>query len=231
MIALMGAKWAAAAGLSGLALTVAMGLRHPVPVDPTLQSVEMPAGETLLVMKQEVTRREWKACADAGACEDLTGPIPASQPDMPMTGVNRFDVEAYIAWRNDQGGLSYRLPTADEWNAIADSLPRKPYRKLFDDPRLAWAADYGAMEKVSAVVKPSGAFGSLPNGISDLGGNVWEWTASCARDGLADDRCPAYRVEGSHQSVISVFVREPATGGCAAGTPPANVGFRLVAEE
>ena len=41
-------------------------------------------------------------------------------------------------------------------------------------------------------------------------------------------RCPAYRVEGLHQSVLSVFVRDPASGGCAAGAPPANVSFRLV---
>ena len=29
-------------------------------------------------------------------------------------------------------------------------------------------------------------------------------------------------------AMLSVFVRDPASGGCAAGTPPANVGFRLV---
>lgn len=228
MIALMGVKTAVAAGLSGLAVAAILGLGHTPPTDPTLRAVTMKDDTSLLVMTREVTRREWKACAEAGACEDLTGHIPAHEPDKPMTGVNRFDVETYIAWRNNQGGYSYRLPTVAEWTEIAAALPRKPYRKLFDDPRLAWAADYGAMEKVSAVVQPTGSFGTLPNGISDLGGNVWEWTGSCAREGIADDRCPAYRVEGSHQSVLSVFVREPATGGCAAGTPPANIGFRLV---
>ena len=229
MIAFMAAKWVAAAGLSGLAVAALLGIRQPLP-DDTLRAVAMPDGGGLLVMTREVTRREWKACADAGACEDLTGAIPASEPDMPMTGVNLFDVETYIAWRNAQGGYTYRLPSAEEWKALAADLPQKPYRKLFNDPRLAWAADYGAMERVSAVVKPSGSFGTLPNGVSDLGGNVWEWTASCARDGIEPTRCPAFRVEGTHQSVISVFVRNPASGGCAAGTPPANVGFRLVAE-
>ncbi len=230
MIAFMAAKWVAAAGLSGLAVAALLGIRQPLP-DETLRAVAMPgSGGGILVMTREVTRREWKSCADAGACENLTGAIPASEPDMPMTGVNLFDVEAFIAWRNGQGGYTYRLPSAEEWKALAADLPQKPYRKLFDDPRLAWAADYGAMEKVSAVVKPSGAFGTLQNGVSDLGGNVWEWTSSCARDGFAPDRCPAFRVEGTHQSVLSVFVRNPASGGCAAGVPPANVGFRLVAE-
>jgi len=207
-----------------------MSIGQPAPSDDRLRAVALPGGTTLQVMAREVTRREWRACAEAGACEDLTGPIAASEPDMPMTGVNRFDVEAYIAWENGRGGAEYRLPTVAEWQALAADLPQKPYRKLFTDPRMAWAADYGAMQKVSAVVEPSGAFGTLPNGISDLGGNVWEWTASCAKDGQDPARCPAYRVEGLHQSVLSVFVRNPASGGCAAGAPPANVGFRLVAE-
>lgn len=230
MIAFMAAKWAVAAGLSGLAVAAALGLGQHAPADDTLRAVALPGGTTLQVMAREVTRREWRACAEAGACEDLTGPISASEPDKPMTGVNRFDVEAYIGWMNDRGGAAYRLPTVAEWQALAADLPQKPYRKLFTDPRMAWAADYGAMQKVSAVVEPSGAFGTLPNGISDLGGNVWEWTASCAKDGQDPARCPAYRVEGLHQSVLSVFVRDPASGGCAAGAPPANIGFRLVAE-
>jgi hypothetical protein len=28
--------------------------------------------------------------------------------------------------------------------------------------------------------------------------------------------------------VLSIFVRDPASGGCSAGVPPANIGFRLV---
>ncbi len=228
MIAFTAAKLAAAAGLSGLAVAAFLGIRQPGPADANHRAVAMPDGSTLMVMAREVTRRDWKACADAGPCEDLTGTIAPSEPDMPMTGVNRFDVEAYLGWINSVRGTAYRLPTAEEWAVIAADLPRKPYKKLFDDPRLAWAADYGVMEKVSAVVEPSGRFGSLPNGVADLGGNVWEWTASCASTGADPARCPAYRVEGTHQAVLSVFVRDPASGGCAAGTPPANVGFRLV---
>ncbi|MFN4142486.1 formylglycine-generating enzyme family protein [Aestuariivirga sp.] len=231
MLALAGLKWAAA-GLSGLAVAALLGL-GPAGVPERefpIVRMEMPDGQSLGVMAREVTRRDWRACAEAGACEDLTGEIAPGEPDMPMTGVNRLDVEVYIAWLNDGDGPDYRLPRSEEWNHMAAELPRKPYRKLFTDPRLAWAADYGAMEKVSAVLRPSGGFGSLPNGISDLAGNVWEWTESCAKDGLPEGRCPAYKVEGQHQSVLSIFVRDPASGGCAAGTPPANVGFRLVTE-
>lgn len=233
MLALLSTmKWAAAAaGLSGLALAAVLGIQQPAPPDDaTVRAVAMAGGTVLLVKTREVTRREWRACAAAGACEDLTGPIASDAPDMPMTGVNRFDVEAYLAWINGSGGPTYRLPTAGEWQAIAAALPRKSYKRLFDDPRLAWAADYGSMPAVSGVLRPSGSFGTLANGISDLSGNVWEWTDTCAKDGIDAVRCPAYRVEGLHETALSVFVRDPFSGGCAAGAPPNHVGFRLVSD-
>jgi len=233
MLAVLGmAKWtAAAAGLSGLAVAALLGLHQPALDDIRFRPVVMAEGTTLHVMTREVTRREWKACADAGACEDLTGAIASSEPDKPMTGVNRFDVEAYLAWVNANSRHEFRLPTAAEWKNIAAAQPRAKFRKLFDDPRLAWAADYGSMPAISGVIRPSGGFGALPNGISDLSGNVWEWTATCAKDGFAPDRCPAYKVEGQHETALSVFVREPFNGGCAAGTPPNHVGLRLVSDD
>jgi len=222
-------KWTAtAAGLMSLAASAFLGLRQPAFDDVRLHPVALPGGSTLQVMAREVTKREWKACADAGACENLTGAITATEPDMPMTGVNRFDVESYLGWINMQGQREYRLPTAKEWNTIAATLPRKSYKKLFDDPRMAWAADYGSMPALSGVIRPSGSFGTLSNGISDLGGNVWEWTATCAKGGFDPSHCPAYKVEGQHETVLSVFVRDPFNGGCASGTPPNHVGFRLV---
>ncbi|MFO1132686.1 MAG: SUMF1/EgtB/PvdO family nonheme iron enzyme [Hyphomicrobiales bacterium] len=233
MLALVGMmKWtAAAAGLLGLAVGAFLGLSHPRFDDMRFRVVAMPDGSSLQVMTREVTKREWKACARAGACEDLTGDILPSEPDKPMTGVNRFDVEAYLAWINAAGGPAFRLPTSEEWKSIAGALPRKEYRKLFDDPRMAWAADYGSMPAISGVIRPSGGFGALPNGISDLTGNVWEWTATCAKDGFDPSRCPAYKVEGQHETALSIFVRDPFSGGCAAGTPPNHVGFRLVSDD
>lgn len=37
-------------------------------------------------------------------------------------------------------------------------------------------------------------------------------------------------VQGAHRTYMTDFIRDPRTGGCATGVPPANLGFRLVVE-
>ena len=217
------------AGLSSLAILGVSQWNGADAPGIAMREIAMPDGARLLVGTREVTRQQWQACVKAGACEAI-GNAKQTASDMPMTGVNHLDAEAYIAWINDASGLDYRLPSADEWKVIAAELPRPAYARRFTDPRLEWAANYGAMQRVSSVVKPSGTFGTYGNGISDLAGNVWEWTSTCT-PGADETRCPAYVAEGLHEAIVPLFVREPAAGGCATGAPPANVGFRLVRGE
>ena len=203
---------------------------RPLSIAQTV-TVTTETGHRLRVGKSEVTWQDWNRCHDAGACSFL--PRPPRRNDarpFPVVGVNRLDVEEFIAWVNGRGDVRYRLPSAEEWSLFAAELPKPDRRKLFDDPRLSWAADYALAEPVPARVEPSGSFGALPNGIQDLGGNVWEWTATCAVGDVDDLRCPANFAMSLHQAAISVFIRDPATGGCAAGMPPANVGFRLASD-
>jgi hypothetical protein len=37
-------------------------------------------------------------------------------------------------------------------------------------------------------------------------------------------------VEGQHRSYVTDFIRDARAGGCAAGIPPTNLGFRLVVD-
>ena len=188
-------------------------------------AVELHSGQILNIGQFEVTSAQWQACHADNACA-IASKSPAS--NMPMTGVNFFDVTEYLIWLNAQTATRYRLPTSDEWAEISDGLSRRDTEKLFDDPRLAWAADYGAMESISAKLQPGGAFGQTSDGLADLHGNVWEWTSTCVA--ANQTLCPAYIAGGLHEAIISAFVRDPLTGGCAAGLPPVNVGFRLVRE-
>ena len=83
-----------------------------------------------------------------------------------------------------------------------------------------------------------GSFGANSKGLADVAGNVWEWTNSCflrvSLDGdaerVANVNCGVRVVEGAPRTYMTDFIRDPKVGGCAAGVPPSNLGFRLVVE-
>ena len=71
-----------------------------------------------------------------------------------------------------------------------------------------------------------------------MAGNVCEWTATCyARNALdagvvaATVNCGIRVVEGRHRTYMSDFIRDARAGGCSVGTPPRNLGFRLVRDD
>jgi len=73
--------------------------------------------------------------------------------------------------------------------------------------------------------------------VVDLSGNVWEWTSTCFTRSALDEatrsptvNCGVRVVEGQHRSYVTDFIRDARAGGCAAGIPPTNLGFRLVVE-
>lgn len=215
-----------------LLAVISAGVLHLAGPDaPALDMVPVATGGTpLKVARYEVTVAEWNACVNAGACDDIARKNVDARTT-PMTGVNWFDVASYITWYNGKHGRSVRLPTAVEWrdfSGVAEPVPQKP---LFDDPRLAWAANYGQEETPGGPVRPQGSGPRSKDGLRDLEGNVWEWTSSClgAADGVAaPGKCPAFKAMGAHTATVSVFVRNPAAGGCTSGKPPTHIGFRVV---
>jgi len=46
----------------------------------------------------------------------------------------------------------------------------------------------------------------------------------------AKSNCGVRVVEGQHRSYVTDFIRDARGGGCMAGVPPDNLGFRLVRE-
>ena len=182
----------------------------------------------IAVSRSEVTVGLWKECSAAGQCRPLASDQRDTPAQYPVTSINWLETCTFIEWLNRRTGLTYRLPDIGEWRLMNATMPHKPKVLRFTDPRLAWAAEYGVQEIYRKKPYPPGHFGRSSIGIEDLAGNVWEWTATCSTKGLDDASCPAYVVGGDHEANIPVFVTDPATGGCSAGTPPTNLGFRLV---
>lgn len=225
----------AAVALVGAALT----LRGPDPVadympEMAQSSVILPNGATLYVQRYEVTVAQWNACFDDGACTlQLRTRADHDPATTPATGLSYVDVQEYIVWINGKTEQDFRLPTAVEWNHMAQAvLPETP-DPIFTDPSLTWASAYLTTGLAPRALKPQGSFSTSPEGIADLDGSVWEWTEQCfadASEGMDPARCPAFIVGGEHEAAMFYLVRDPARGGCAVGAPPAHLGMRLVSE-
>lgn len=204
----------------------------PATVAPPFEevAVTLADGTRLSVGRYEITYALWRQCHEEGGCAFLPKPgRKDADGQFPVTDINRLDIDQFIGWINRRSGLGYRLPSLAEWRDFAGIPENENRRKLFDDPRLEWAADYGSGRPRSHKVRPSGHFGLAPSGVADIDGNVWEWTASCVASSTEPARCPADYAGGiDHIAEIPVFLRDAYGGGCSAGVPPANLGFRLV---
>lgn len=200
----------------------------------------------LEIMKFQVTEAEYGRCVAAGRCEPVQI-AHVNGPDRPVTGVSYDAAVDYADWLSARTGQIWRLPSHEQIAAAAgrrfpdDALGVDPDNR---NPAIRWLADYDRETRRKAasdpVPKPVGKFGENEYGLADFAGNVWEWTSTCHRrieladaDWAASSEsvCGIFVTVGQHRSPMSSFVRDPKTGGCAVGTPPANLGFRLIRDD
>ena len=196
----------------------------------------------LSIMKHQVSAADYQQCVSEGACRALDRGL-AIAVDRPAVQVSWHDAEAYAAWLSRKTGEHYRLPTDEEWAYAAgsrfrdDGLPVDP-----SDPAKRWLARYERESErgpADPQTRPFGGFGVNERGLLDLGGNVWEWTSTCFVRRVLNDagetvssnpNCGVRVAEGQHRAYVTDFIRDARAGGCAAGVPPDNLGFRLVRE-
>lgn len=116
-----------------------------------------------------------------------------NNPLAPVVGVSWFEAEAYANWLAQKEGRPVRMPTEQEWERAArgtngreyawgnefdrNKLNAAPFWKQDDDADYAFDLDYAGTTIVGQF--PAG---NTSEGISDLSGNVWEWTNSWYED-------------------------------------------------
>jgi len=216
--------------------------KDTTPATAPLRNLRLDGG--LSIMKRQVTAAEYAICVNEGECPALASSAMAA--DRPVVGVSWRDATAYAKWLSRKTGLSYRLPTDEEWVFAAATRANDdavPLPEASDDPSKVWLARYESesskVRPVATAPQPTGSFGANENGLLDVGGNVWEWTDSCfirakieanGTTRTTATNCGVRVVQGAHRAYMTDFVRDPRAGGCAAGVPPANLGFRLVLE-
>lgn len=124
--------------------------------------------------KFEATNNDYKKFVDASGRQPpvhwVNGQVFTDIGRHPVTFVTWFDANDYCHW------LGKRLPVDIEWEKAARGT---------DGRWFPWGNDFDAKKANTPQLKlggtaPVGKFpqGDSPYGVSDLSGNVWEWTAS-----------------------------------------------------
>ena len=138
------------------------------------------AGGGLAMGRYEVTVGEYRAFASAtgggagGGCTTLRGVGSWRDPGFPQTDrhpvtcVSWDDAQEYVSWLSRRTGAAYRLPKEGEWERAAAGSPTG-----CGDGYDAWLVGSGGG------TCEVGTNGTNAVGLSDMVGNVWEWTSDC----------------------------------------------------
>ena len=139
------------------------------------EMVVLPGGG-LAMGRYEVTVGEYRAFASAtgggagGECFTMGRRGDSwRDPGFPQTDrhsvtcVSWDDAQAYVSWLSRTTGMMYRLPTDAEWARAAAGSQRGCYWRR--------TGHNGTC--------PVGSYGSNAAGLSDMVGNLWEWTEDC----------------------------------------------------
>ena len=174
----------------------------------------------LALGRYEVTVGEYRAFAsstDGGSrgARNCYGGGSWRDPGYPQTDrhpvvcVSWDDAQEYVSWLSRTTELSYRLPTEAEWQQpAAGSQP---------------GCDQLGSRTRQRGTCPVGSHGSNAAGLSDMVGNVWEWTADCW-----DGDCGRRVVRGGSWFAGAEFLRPGARHRDATGFRVHNSGFRVL---
>jgi formylglycine-generating enzyme required for sulfatase activity/uncharacterized caspase-like protein len=132
-----------------------------------------------------VTFDEWDACVADGGCN---GYRPADQGwgrgKRPVINVSWDDAKAYVAWLSRRTAKGYRLLSESEREYAARAGTTTPF--WFGSSISTSQANYdgnytygGSKGEYRRRTVPVDTFSPNPWGLSQVHGNVWEWTEDC----------------------------------------------------
>ena len=172
------------------------------------------AGGGLAMGRYEVTVGEYRAFASAtgGGADDCLG-VSWRDPSFPQTDrhpvtcVSWEDAQSYLSWLSRRTGATYRLPTELEWErAAAGSQPG--------------CFQYGGTGREGTC--PVGSYGWNQAGLSDMVGNLWEWTSDCW-----EGDCSIRVVRGGSWNNLAESLRPSGRSAALSGSRFANFGVRV----
>ncbi|MEL7141565.1 MAG: SUMF1/EgtB/PvdO family nonheme iron enzyme [Cyanobacteria bacterium J06573_11] len=101
---------------------------------------------------------------------------PAGQGQHPVVLISYEDALAYVEWRSQRDDVTYRLPTALEWEKAARGTDGRyfPWGSEWRDDGTNWSKN-GPSGTSAIAAFP---FSQSPYGIEDMAGNVFEYTST-----------------------------------------------------
>lgn len=158
-----------------------------------------------------------------------------NHPSQPVVGVTLFEAQAYCYWLSQASGSDVALPTEAEWEAAARGLEGRSWPWGHSDPEPGQLNNDDAHLRRST---PVGVFplADTPDGLTDLAGNVWEWTCSAATDRIDAPRLATTCTDEAERRALRGGAWFRASATCratfrGAGSPTDrnhNLGFRMV---
>jgi len=175
--------------------------------------------------RTEVTVHAYRECARAGVCSPAgSGPYcnagVAGRDNHPINCVDWTQATNYCTW------AGARLPTEEEWEYAARGEGSSTY-PWGDTPPGAELCRTGKGSQSGTC--PVGSFPASNSrfGVSDMAGNVWEWTASAYGKDYASPRSSTFRVDrGGDFSGTATTLRSATRSGTAPPTRLGWLGFR-----
>ena len=182
-----------------------------------VRSVSLPA---FRIGRFPVTVWEYGAYLDdTGADAPRDWEEQARHPGRPVISVTWHDAQRYCEWAGAKWAIKCALATEQQWELAARGPEGRIYPWGDQDP------DERRVNFNNLVGEPTpvGMFpeGNTPDGISDLAGNVWEWTRSAFNKNTKVVRGASF---GYNASILRAAVRDW-------GVPGGSlIGFRCVRE-
>ena len=129
------------------------------------------------VLMDSILKSNWHG--PVGFNEDTTAYAPL--PDMasyPMVGVTQEGADWFCSWLSatNSFGFEFRLPTFREWELLASYGTHLPVN--LSDINEVILKRHPELNDGWAETAPAGAMGTNRLGLSEMQGNVWEWTNS-----------------------------------------------------
>jgi formylglycine-generating enzyme required for sulfatase activity len=191
--------------------------------------------------QHEVSQQEWRSVMKTNPSRFME-----CGPKCPVENVTFAEIEQFLTTLNAQpdNDLVYRLPTESEWEYACRAGAVTPFSSgetlTSTDANVNGKQPYGGSGPSLFRERPTrgGGFPANPWGLSDMHGNVWEWTADWygaypEEEAIAPRGAPSGAkrvVRGGSWQVGAASARCAARSALDPGVRDAGLGFRVAGE-